>query len=226
MARRVFISLVLLLSSVLALAQFRTITVQNANSNPVPTTIQNTPNVNIANTPNVNATISGTPAVNVTNTPAVTISGTPAVSVTNLPTGTAGPGNITGLAVKNLDEPGRQPFQHTFGCSVPAAASKCTDDFTVPAGERLVIEYLVIFSADSGASTTLEYSLKTQVQNATGIYAYFPGPAVAGSNHTSEHLVRIYADPGTVVEFTGFQNNTASGVVFSAIFSGYFVAAQ
>src|SRR5260370_41294003 len=97
--------LAFVLSSASAFAQFRTITVQNSNSNPVPTNIQNTPSVNIANTPSVSATITGTPDVNVANVPAATISGIPRVSISgaphglgmNLATGAAGPGNTSGV---------------------------------------------------------------------------------------------------------------------------------
>src|SRR6266849_4039015 len=88
--------LVVLLSSALVFAQFRTVTVQNANGNPVPTTIQNTPTVNvngtvpvsgtvsatITGTPSVNATITGTPSVSVTGTPTVNVNGTVPVSGT------------------------------------------------------------------------------------------------------------------------------------------------
>src|SRR6266480_138424 len=113
------ISAALLLSSISVCAQFRTVTVQNANGNPVPTTIQNTPTVSVSgtvpvtvsNTPSVNATItgtpsvsiSGTPAVNATivNTPSVSISGTPSVAVTNFPatSGTVTVGNTVGQPV-------------------------------------------------------------------------------------------------------------------------------
>src|SRR5216684_714247 len=69
-----FALLVVLLSSALAFAQFRTVTVQNANGNPVPTTIQNTPTVNVSGT--VPVTVGNTPTVNVNGTVPVTVSNT------------------------------------------------------------------------------------------------------------------------------------------------------
>src|SRR5579859_6353755 len=153
--------LIFVLSTTLAFAQFRTVTVQNANNNPVPTNvvsmppvtvngpvetnISNTPNVNIANTPTVNATISGTPAVSatITGTPSVTVSGTAKVSVANLPMGTAGPGPATGLLVKSLHNPAEQPYAQSVSYDTTGSASRsCQASFTVPAGKVLVIEYL------------------------------------------------------------------------------------
>lgn len=63
---------VVLLFSTLALAQFRTVTVQNANSNPVPTTVQNMPPV----------TVSGPVDANIVNQPTVKVDGGVAVNGT------------------------------------------------------------------------------------------------------------------------------------------------
>lgn len=66
-------------------AQFRTVTVENAPTNPVPVQVQNAPtvsgSVSITGTPNVSVT--NTPSVKVTSLPAVTVSGTPTVTVAN-----------------------------------------------------------------------------------------------------------------------------------------------
>src|SRR5579859_1015363 len=120
--------LAVLLSSALASAQFRTVTVQNANNNPVPTTIQNTPTVNVSGT--------------------VPVSG--GVAITNTPSGTAGAANTTGVVIKDLDEPARQPFQTRLLCSTTAAGSiYCQASYTVPAGKELVIEYVQVSSTEN-----------------------------------------------------------------------------
>ncbi len=120
-----FALLVVLLSSALAFAQFRTVTVQNTNGNPVPTTIQNTPTVNVNGTVPVSGTVSAT----ITGTPSVSVTGTPTVSVSNLPTGTAGPANTTGVLVKSLDNPAQQVFQRQLICSTVAAGSTTKGSF-------------------------------------------------------------------------------------------------
>jgi hypothetical protein len=165
MPRTLLLALVVVLSAVAGWGQFRTVTVQNADSNPVPTSIQNTPNVNIANTPTVNATISGTPAVSITGTPSVSVTGTPTVSVSNLPTGAAGLASLLGVLIKNLDEPARQPVHQQLHCTAVVSCS------------------------------------------------------------AGDHLVRIYADPGSMVHFMGFENGPAGpgSADYQMQFSGYFV---
>jgi hypothetical protein len=58
--------LMLMLFSLQALAQFRAVTVQNANSNPVPITVQNTPTVNVNGTVPVSGTVAVAGPVNAT----------------------------------------------------------------------------------------------------------------------------------------------------------------
>jgi hypothetical protein len=224
--RLVLTPLLMVLSPALAFAQFRTVTVQNAGSNPVPTTIQNTANVNIANTPSVNATISGTPAVNatITGTPSVTVSGTPNVSVTNLPTGTAGPGPTTGLLVKSLDNPAQQVFQKSIGCAtVAAGGTNCLASFVVPAGKVLVLEYVQFFSTEFGGSSVTLCALDTTAAGTAQQYNFAPGPRVLTNHPLSEHLVRIYADPGSTVTFLGAEDTSVGNVNFNALLSGYLV---
>jgi hypothetical protein len=241
MPRSIFSSaLVLLLAPAFAFAQFRTVTVQNANDNPVPATIQNTPSVNVANTPtvsvsgtvnaaiagtpSVNATITGTPAVSatITGTPSVTVTGTPAVSVANLPTGTAGPAATTALATKSLDNPALQPFQKQVTC---AAVGSCMASFTVPAGKQLVIEYLQFtsFENDPNANPTYDYSLQTAAGGQALIYTFAPGVRLRPNNPLGEHQVRIYADPGSTVFFSGLASNNTAAISYFATLSGHLV---
>ena len=223
--------LAVLLLSALALAQFRTVTVQNANNNPVPTTIQNTPTVNVSGTVPVSGTvgISGTPSVNatITGTPSVSVTGTPTVSVTNLPTGTAGPAPTTVTLVKDLDNPAQQPFQNGLSCAtIASGATSCFSTLTVPAGKELVIEYVQISSRENAGSTTAVYLLTTTVGGLSIAYSLAPGTAVVvnGNNvRIGEHLTRIYADPGTTVRFDGSENSNSGTVIFTALLSGHLV---
>ncbi len=215
---------VLVLLSTFSFAQFRTVTVQNANNNPVPTTVTNTPTVNVTGT--VPVTVSGTPSVNatITGTPNVnaTITGTPNVAVTS-PVGTAGPSNTTGVLIKNLDNPARQPFLQGLTCTSPAAgAGFCTASFAVPAGKRLVIEYLQFNSVES-ASTTLVYQLIPIVTGFGQPWLFAPGPKLANGTLLAEHQVRLYADAGSSVSFTGYATSNAGNVTFSMLLSGYLV---
>jgi hypothetical protein len=89
-----------LLISTLAFAQFRTVTVQNANDNPVPTTVQNMPPVTINGTVPVTGTVDAT----IVNTPTVNVkSGTINATIANEPTvmidGTV---NISGAVTSSI----------------------------------------------------------------------------------------------------------------------------
>ncbi len=213
-----------LLSTLLARAQFRTVTVENAVNNPVPTTIQNTPSVNVANTPTVsvsgtvNAAITGTPNVN------ATITGTPAVSVTNLPTGTAGPAATTGVLVKSLDNPAQQVFQQMLACTTVAAGPfGCTATLNVPAGKVLVLEYLQFTSAEFSGSSTVYYTLRTVASGNSLSFVFAPGTRIYANFPISEHQVQIYADPGSTVTFEGIENSNAGSISFDALLSGHLV---
>jgi hypothetical protein len=223
-----FASLLVLLSSALAFAQFRTVTVQNANGNPVPTTIQNTPTVNINGTVpvsgTVSATLTGTPAVTISGTPSVSVSGTPTVSVTNLPTGTGGPAGAAVVLTKNLDEPAQQPFQTIITCTSGAAgASQCTNTGDFPAGKVFVIEYLVLQTTAPGPTVAMKFELATAAGGNAFFYPYATGFT---SDTLSEHLVRIYAEHQAVggsLVIKGTAANGISPVIFTAMISGHLV---
>src|SRR5215467_14501820 len=95
---------------------------------PLPTTAaQNGAwNVGINGTANVN--VANTPGVNINNTPNVSIAGTPTVSIAGTPT------------VRNADEPGRGAFQTT----VQVAFGQGLAGVSIPAGTRLVVDYVSI----------------------------------------------------------------------------------
>jgi hypothetical protein len=242
MTRSIFAcALVLLLASAAATAQFRTVTVENSNSNPVPTNIQsmppvtvsgtveaainNTPGVTIANTPSVN--IANTPSVNatITGTPSVSVTGTPTVSVSNLPTGTSGRTPTTGVLVKSLDNPAGQPIQIQTEClTADAHSNVCGATINVPPGKVFVLEYLQFLSVVvANGSNPQYYSLQTTTTGGSAQYAYALGTLVTPGFFTSEHLVRIYADPGSKILLTGFADSVVGNVRFTFMLSGHLV---
>jgi hypothetical protein len=87
--------LVLLCGSVWA--QFRTVTVENATTNPVPVKQQGS--VSVAGT----VGISGTPTVSVTNTPSVNVANSPTVSVGNTPNVTVTNASSAPVQVRDVD---------------------------------------------------------------------------------------------------------------------------
>jgi hypothetical protein len=229
--RRIAIELVVLLSSTLTFGQFRTVTVQNANNNPVPTTVTNTPTVNVSGT--VPVTLSGTPSVNATITGtadvSATITGTPNVAVTS-PVGTAGAANTAGLLVKSLDDPARQPFQRLFGCNTPCAAQT----FIVPSSKTLVIDY-VSFHSSANSSGESQLMIDTVAGGTEALYFFSGGdpsffaPCNASAmpcyppgrqNTNVDRQVTIYADPGSPVTLSA--GGTAGWVLIFSV-SGHLV---
>jgi len=192
------IALVVILTG-LCQAQFRTVTVQNAPANPIPTTIQNTPSVTVSGTPNVNATITGTPNVNVANTPTVIVGNTNAA-----PLPIIGSGNIAAapVIIRNNDEPARQPFQ--AGCNASASSAGfigCTLT-TVPAGKTLVVETFDGFFtfAQGGVPYQLELSTVAggRLVNHENVYTFLNTQG-GFSNYAFHQLTRVYADAGSPV---------------------------
>jgi hypothetical protein len=221
--------LVVVLFSGLASAQFRTVTVQNANNNPVPTTIQGTPTVAVSGT--VPVSISGTPAVSINGTVpvsgSVSITGTPGVSVTNLPTGTAGPANTTGVAMKDLDDPGRQPFQTLLACTTGPSGTgtnTCEATSTLQGGKAFVIEYIMTTATENNSNVQF-YNLQTSVGGIAPFYLYGPGTHLDFATPVNDHLVRIYADPGSTMKFGVITNSNLGSVFATIILSGHLVNA-
>lgn len=210
---------VLALLSTFSFAQFRTVTVQNASNNPVPTTVTNTPTV--TGTVTVNNTV-GNPVpvagnVGITGTPAVTISGTPTVNAGNLPLTNNGGTANGAVAFKNVDEPSRHAFQTFLHCSF-ASATSCTANFVVPAGKVFVIEYINLLNTGPNVA---DETLQTTAGGNLIFYFYPPGQGIAFTNvFLYSQQVRIYADPGSTISFTGSETTTTFGD-FGARLSGY-----
>ncbi len=218
-------TLAIVLSSAMASAQFRTVTVQNANNNPIPTTIQGTPTVAVSGTVPVSGTVGISGTVPVSGN--VGITGTPSVSVSNLPTGTAGPANTTGVAVKDLDDPGRQPFQTLLGCTTGPQGSgtnTCESISTLPGNKAFVIEYIMTVATENN-STVQYYNLRTSVGGIAPFYLYGPGAHLDSVTPVNDHLVRIYADPGSSMKLGVITNSSLGSVAATMILSGHLVNA-
>jgi hypothetical protein len=221
--------LLLLLLATPGWCQFRTVTVQNATSNPVPTSIQNSPTV----------TISGTPNVNVTNLPAVsgnvTVSNTSSQPVptkaqgTTAVAGTVTVGNAVGapVPIRNNDDAGRHPYQIHVNAGMSSGFAVA--NFTAPSTGELVIEYFSANSASNGG--TLRYfDINTTVGGNSADFlipaiSYPPFNANLPNSYLASQQVRLYADSGSTVSVTA--DGTESAVNFCCVdfyISGYTVA--
>ena len=118
------------------------------------------------------------------------------------------------------DGPAKQPVR--FAASLIGVVGEVATDapYTVPAGKRLVIEYVSAKSNTNGDKNT--YTVEVDAGSASYSSAFFNlGPSAAPFTAVSQP-VRLYADAGTAVNVTLFPSrNNASDVTVSI--TGYLV---
>jgi hypothetical protein len=181
------------------------VTVVNTAANPVPITAANPVPVNIQNQPTVN--IGTLPSVNVSNQPTVNINGIPTVKV-----------------VQDIE-----PFQRFGSCTINDNERECNDEYIVPTGKRLVIEY---FSCQAGIFTgqNLMCLVGTVVGDHSAFHALPITPLVtaeSGQHYNSAgQLIKVYADSGTTVTFRIRRNGSFGSCLVVNSISGYLVNSQ
>jgi hypothetical protein len=130
------------------------------------------------------------------------------------------------LSAQNHDVPAKHAFQQSFLEAMTAGQTQGTHTFTVPLGQRLVVEQLSVTGAvDPGQVVVAGLSVK--VNNIYGSYGIemtpqgnFPGQ---GDRFTGSHRVRLYADPGTQVNLVVIRNGGSGGARFEISLSGYLI---
>ena len=160
--------------------------------------------------------------VNVVNTPAVTVTNTPDVNVVNE------------VAVRNTDHPALQPVNFGVGLGTSPASNAGVfqlngPEYTVPAGKRLVIEFVSAeFLTDTGALTSAYLYVRTTTAGFRVIGGTSESVAceAAVSCIAISKLVKIYANPGDKVAFRGVlavNKATSAALFMNHGFSGYLV---
>jgi hypothetical protein len=136
--------------------------------------------------------------------------------------------------VKNVDQPGRVPYQLTvsFSNGSPGCitASACILSFdAVPAGKRLIVEQLTLMvSANGGPPTQVAFgdNFSTNTGNIAIVAPDFrAGSVVLGATFwMSASQVRVYYGPGETPKLKVFLPGTL-GVVSNATVHGYLIDA-
>jgi hypothetical protein len=132
------------------------------------------------------------------------------------------------IPVQNRDEPARQPFQHFGTFTIADPASGGSDSFAVPAGKRLVIEY-VSFRSNilTGGNQIVSFSVQNQGGGSLGLLSFVPEKTIESVFNTTGFIaheqVRAYCDPGTNVNVTAIRNSSVGSDTVSYSFAGYFV---
>ena len=172
-------------------------------------------------------TVTGT--VNIGNTP-LPITGT--VNIGNTPLPVALPD--TTLAVRDADNPARQPWQHRFNLGVTTGTVVTCDSADVPAGKLLVIEY-VSANEDLLPDAIMTHLDVITTQGGTHVRHFFTptgtGRELAGTARAFVvgQSTRLYSEAGTgsveVCAQIGTDFKSSSGDAQAGL-SGYLVDVQ
>jgi hypothetical protein len=128
------------------------------------------------------------------------------------------------VPTRDVDNAARQPFQAFLLCGFNGIGF-CSDTFTVPAGKRLVIEFM----SGTQALPTSEKAIWVQinVQNSgTSVAHQFPLTLTSddgvNASFVGAHQTRLYADPSTTVEMDCLESGMSQGACGASI-SGYLI---
>jgi hypothetical protein len=126
--------------------------------------------------------------------------------------GAPSPSNVivvnTPLPVREVDKPANQPFQAIITLHIDQNVTSDTAFFTVPAGKRLVIEFVSVFgSAGDGNKMTASFSTTVILNNGSGpvvtaehrLVMFEQGQINDPVNFAAAQSMRVYADPATDV---------------------------
>jgi hypothetical protein len=131
---------------------------------------------------------------------------------------------IRAALVKNVDEPGRTPYQSSQHCSPVGVVLLCSGDFTpVPAGKRLVIQHASgllgcgVASCGGGLNHIQLFSKGHGSLNDDG--AFIPYPVVTNIWSAFNEDVRLYIEPGAVPSFQAYLNVFSASITITV--TGY-----
>jgi hypothetical protein len=126
--------------------------------------------------------------------------------------------------VLDADNPVRNAFQREVDVGIDPGHSHGFANIDVPAGKRLVIEYLSGRAASAALEATqVDLSITTDVDGSAGFYKYFLDEKAPGSWVVNEP-VRIYATSGPI-SLVSFRTPDTASLGFTVTISGHLVDA-
>jgi hypothetical protein len=192
-----------------------------------PVTVVNTPlPVSAEQSGAWNVGITGTPSVQVSNTPTVNLAADTLVKIQNQ---TANDGNAVPIMVRDSDSPGRHPFQVRVDFPINDGTNEGeSGGIRVPAGKRLVVEYVSANITLPSGQKVLEVWVIT-TQNGSAIQHFFSTAFQGTSNiltgyFTISQQTRLYSDPSAISAGIVVFRNALSGSGFVSFrISGYLI---
>ncbi|MBV9304013.1 MAG: hypothetical protein JOY62_11285 [Acidobacteriaceae bacterium] len=167
--------------------------------------------------------VSGTLSAQQSGTWNVGINGTPNVNIANSPTVNLASSAAAPFFVRNVDDPGRIPYQATVtGTPVCSSNNSCSWSFpAILANHRLVLEHvsgiLTLTQAPQGVNDAI------QVSNGNQIGTYFPVPPfpAGNTNVAFDQLVLLWVDGGTSLSLYPIGNFGTSPPEAAITVTGY-----
>src|ERR1035437_7452779 len=170
-------------------AQAGKVTVVNTSSNPVPVSITGTPTVNIGNLPD------GTNTVQV-------------FATTNTP-----------VFVRDVDNPARQFYQRSLQSSQSSVSSWLVVFDAVPAGKRLVVEFISLEAVVSNGNV-----IRAIVDHQQGDPTHrFPFSAQATGDFVAAQQMRMYFEAGETPRISVFRDTNTGTIYLAGTISGYYI---
>ncbi len=149
--------------------------------------------------------------------------------LTNPPGGATATPGACDIATKSLlaayGAAVEEPFQQEVELSIGAANSAAYASIPVPAGKRLVIEYMSLFGF-LPAGQKLNLSVVTLVAGFRASYRPQITAQDAGDGTISisaNQTMRVYAESGSVVSFNAIRNASSGGTQITVSVSGHYV---
>jgi hypothetical protein len=128
---------------------------------------------------------------------------------------------IRAALVKNIDEPGRAPYQNSNHCTTSGPINFCGGQFaTVPLGKRLVVQHVSISFFCSPACTYSPVLIGIEGQAGADAMAAYVMP-VGSQDGSVDQNILLYIEPGNTPIFaTNFTSSHSSAKI---TLTGYLV---
>lgn len=133
--------------------------------------------------------------------------------------------------VRDIDSPTLQPFRLTQFCGSTQGATITCQPATVPAGKRLVIEFVGLYADGGNGDPVNSLRLRVGGQSFNNGFVIAvkpedlaPQPNGGAYNAAFNQLVKLYFEQGEIVEVSAFYKNDTNSVKNLQInLQGYYV---
>jgi hypothetical protein len=144
--------------------------------------------------------------------------------LTNTPTMKVKSDTNNPVFIQDVDNPARQPFQQKLNFNIADGFSEvCMPIATVPAGKRLIIEYVSARVTIPGGHKLRALNVFTHLNGDFAYHHLVPTPTNVFNEYVVGQTVRLYADPNTQVNICAARDNGDGIAPVLATISGYLV---